>query len=200
MSRSQALAAAAGREGVMGPRITTPHVTIVGGGSTHWTPRLLVDFANHESLQDARGRADGRRRVRRCRRCSRSRAMSRRTATSACRCARRRASPTRSTARSSSSPRSRSAGSRACATTSRSRRATASVNPSATASDRAASRARCAAFPCCSRSRARWRRTARTRCLLNVTNPLSALCRAATARRPSARSACATSSSGCSSS
>ncbi|HZP28018.1 MAG TPA: hypothetical protein VFC99_03615, partial [Acidimicrobiia bacterium] len=32
----------------MGPRIT-----IVGGGSTHWTPRLLVDFANHESLQDA---------------------------------------------------------------------------------------------------------------------------------------------------
>jgi len=37
----------------MGPRITTPHVTIVGGGSTHWTPRLLVDFANHESLQDA---------------------------------------------------------------------------------------------------------------------------------------------------
>ena len=30
-----------------------PRITIVGGGSTHWTPRLLVDFANHESLQDA---------------------------------------------------------------------------------------------------------------------------------------------------
>jgi len=32
----------------MGPRIA-----IVGGGSTHWTPRLLVDFANTPSLQDA---------------------------------------------------------------------------------------------------------------------------------------------------
>jgi alpha-galactosidase len=31
----------------------TPRVTIVGGGSTHWTPRLLTDFANTESLQDA---------------------------------------------------------------------------------------------------------------------------------------------------
>ena len=30
-----------------------PRITIVGGGSTHWTPRLLVDFVNHESLQDA---------------------------------------------------------------------------------------------------------------------------------------------------
>jgi alpha-galactosidase/6-phospho-beta-glucosidase family protein len=29
-----------------------PSITIVGGGSTHWTPRLLVDFVNHESLQD----------------------------------------------------------------------------------------------------------------------------------------------------
>ena len=32
----------------MGPRIT-----IVGGGSTHWTPTLLVDFANTECLHDA---------------------------------------------------------------------------------------------------------------------------------------------------
>jgi alpha-galactosidase len=32
----------------MGPRIT-----IVGGGSTHWTPRLLTDFANTPSLHDA---------------------------------------------------------------------------------------------------------------------------------------------------
>jgi len=31
-----------------------PRITIVGGGSTHWTPRLLVDFANTPSLQDAR--------------------------------------------------------------------------------------------------------------------------------------------------
>lgn len=30
-----------------------PRVTIVGGGSTHWTPRLLTDFANTPSLQDA---------------------------------------------------------------------------------------------------------------------------------------------------
>ena len=30
-----------------------PRITIVGGGSTHWTPRLLVDFANTPSLQDA---------------------------------------------------------------------------------------------------------------------------------------------------
>ncbi len=30
-----------------------PKITIVGGGSTHWTPRLLVDFANTESLHDA---------------------------------------------------------------------------------------------------------------------------------------------------
>ena len=29
-------------------------ITIVGGGSTHWTPRLLADFANTQSLQDAR--------------------------------------------------------------------------------------------------------------------------------------------------
>ena len=32
--------------------MSTPRVTIVGGGSTHWTPRLLVDFANTEALQD----------------------------------------------------------------------------------------------------------------------------------------------------
>ncbi len=29
-----------------------PRITIVGGGSTHWTPRLLVDFANSEVLRD----------------------------------------------------------------------------------------------------------------------------------------------------
>ena len=28
-------------------------VTIVGGGSTHWTPKLMVDFANTPSLHDA---------------------------------------------------------------------------------------------------------------------------------------------------
>jgi alpha-galactosidase len=31
-----------------------PKITIVGGGSTHWTPRLLADFANTESLHDCR--------------------------------------------------------------------------------------------------------------------------------------------------
>ena len=31
----------------------TPRITLVGGGSTHWTPRLLADFANTASLQDA---------------------------------------------------------------------------------------------------------------------------------------------------
>jgi alpha-galactosidase len=31
----------------------TPRITLVGGGSTHWTPRLLVDFANTPSLHDA---------------------------------------------------------------------------------------------------------------------------------------------------
>src|SRR5581483_2049193 len=31
----------------------TPRITIVGGGSTHWTPRMLCDFANTPSLQDA---------------------------------------------------------------------------------------------------------------------------------------------------
>ncbi len=30
----------------------TPKITIVGGGSTHWTPRLLADFANTASLRD----------------------------------------------------------------------------------------------------------------------------------------------------
>jgi alpha-galactosidase len=30
-----------------------PKITIVGGGSTHWTPGLLVDFANTPSLQEA---------------------------------------------------------------------------------------------------------------------------------------------------
>jgi len=31
----------------------TPRITFVGGGSTHWTPRLLVDFVNTPSLADA---------------------------------------------------------------------------------------------------------------------------------------------------
>jgi alpha-galactosidase len=30
----------------------TPKIAIVGGGSTHWTPRLLADFANTPSLHD----------------------------------------------------------------------------------------------------------------------------------------------------
>jgi alpha-galactosidase len=30
----------------------TPKIAIVGGGSTHWTPRLLADFANTASLRD----------------------------------------------------------------------------------------------------------------------------------------------------
>ena len=30
----------------------TPKITIVGGGSTHWAPRLLADFANTASLHD----------------------------------------------------------------------------------------------------------------------------------------------------
>jgi alpha-galactosidase len=30
-----------------------PKITIVGGGSTHWGPRLLCDFANTPSLEDA---------------------------------------------------------------------------------------------------------------------------------------------------
>ena len=29
-----------------------PRITIIGGGSTHWTPQLLVDFANSETLHD----------------------------------------------------------------------------------------------------------------------------------------------------
>ncbi len=32
--------------------MSTPRITIVGGGSTHWTPRLLVDLANTETLRD----------------------------------------------------------------------------------------------------------------------------------------------------
>lgn len=31
----------------------TPRIVIVGGGSTHWTPRLLTDFANTPSLHEA---------------------------------------------------------------------------------------------------------------------------------------------------
>ena len=31
----------------------TPRVTVVGGGSTHWTPRLLLDFVNTPSLAAA---------------------------------------------------------------------------------------------------------------------------------------------------
>ncbi len=30
-----------------------PRITIVGGGSTHWTPKLLIDFANTPALCDA---------------------------------------------------------------------------------------------------------------------------------------------------
>jgi alpha-galactosidase/6-phospho-beta-glucosidase family protein len=32
--------------------VSTPRITIIGGGSTHWTPRLLVDFANTDALCD----------------------------------------------------------------------------------------------------------------------------------------------------
>src|SRR5258708_21243794 len=35
--------------------MSRPRITIVGGGSTHWSPKLLVDFANTESLPDAEG-------------------------------------------------------------------------------------------------------------------------------------------------
>ena len=28
-------------------------ITLVGGGSTHWTPKLAVDFANTPALEDA---------------------------------------------------------------------------------------------------------------------------------------------------
>ncbi|HTT86691.1 MAG TPA: hypothetical protein VMF60_04940, partial [Acidimicrobiales bacterium] len=28
-------------------------ITLVGGGSTHWTPKLAVDFANTPALKDA---------------------------------------------------------------------------------------------------------------------------------------------------
>jgi alpha-galactosidase/6-phospho-beta-glucosidase family protein len=35
------------------PSSHPPRITIVGGGSTHWTPTLLVDFANAPSLADA---------------------------------------------------------------------------------------------------------------------------------------------------
>lgn len=31
----------------------TPRITMIGGGSYHWTPRLLVDFANTPSLENA---------------------------------------------------------------------------------------------------------------------------------------------------
>lgn len=31
-----------------------PHITLVGGGSAHWTPSLLVDFVNTPSLSEAR--------------------------------------------------------------------------------------------------------------------------------------------------
>src|SRR5271165_6479030 len=30
-----------------------PRIAIVGGGSTHWTPKLLCDFANTASLRNA---------------------------------------------------------------------------------------------------------------------------------------------------
>lgn len=33
--------------------MSSTRITIVGGGSTHWTPRLLVDFANSEALKEA---------------------------------------------------------------------------------------------------------------------------------------------------
>jgi alpha-galactosidase len=33
--------------------MTRPRITLVGGGSTHWTPTLLVDFANTPALHDA---------------------------------------------------------------------------------------------------------------------------------------------------
>jgi len=41
------------RAGEYRRRSMTAKITIVGGGSTHWTPKLLVDFANTPSLTDA---------------------------------------------------------------------------------------------------------------------------------------------------
>jgi alpha-galactosidase len=32
--------------------VRTPRITIIGGGSTHWTPQLLTDFANTKSLRE----------------------------------------------------------------------------------------------------------------------------------------------------
>ncbi len=37
--------------GIVGPMAAK--ITIVGGGSTHWTPKLMVDFANTPALADA---------------------------------------------------------------------------------------------------------------------------------------------------
>ncbi len=32
----------------------TPRIAIIGGGSAHWTPRLLLDFVNTPSLAESR--------------------------------------------------------------------------------------------------------------------------------------------------
>ena len=31
----------------------TPRIAIIGGGSAHWTPRLLLDFVNTPSLAES---------------------------------------------------------------------------------------------------------------------------------------------------
>src|SRR5205823_4003196 len=36
-----------------GGQAMAPRITIVGGGSYHWAPRLLADFANTPALRDA---------------------------------------------------------------------------------------------------------------------------------------------------
>ena len=77
---------------------------------------------------------------------------------------------------------SRSVGSPAWSTTSRSPPATASASRSATASGPAASPARCAASRSCSTSPARSSGSAPDALLLNVSNPLTALCRAVTSQ------------------
>ena len=122
-------------EGAAPGRMTPPRITLVGGGSTHWTPTPAGRLRQHRRPWPTPRSSCTTSTRTRCRRCSRS-------AEHIATVPRHRpaapgpppTSTTPSTAPSSSSPPSRSAGSPACATTSRSPPATASASRSATAS------------------------------------------------------------------
>ena len=157
-----------------------PRITIIGGGSYQWAPKLLVDFANTPRAARRGDRARGHRpraapahgRARRAHcegpRHRPHRDEHHRSARGARGCRlRRRQHLDRRLRFDAPRPRSR-------------RRVTGSSSRSATASDRAASSVRCATFPSSSSSPRNMEEVCPDAWLFNLTNPMTTICRSVT--------------------